>query len=179
MQKQFLLGPTEGRCGMKEHVSAVVQFAEHGVGAMKRDQLEYSKPSEAIEIMRGVKAMLDPKGILNPYKVLGIDEGAEPVEIKRAFRRLSLQLHPEKAVHSERDAERAFCKVAQAYQVLMHADEALGCRERLKKHMQPQQCPHEWPRVIGGARTVGLGRLAVSVGGINRHAVVEPGRVNG
>ena len=44
--------------------------AEHGVGAMKRDQLEYSKPSEAIEIMRGVKAMLDPKGILNPYKVL-------------------------------------------------------------------------------------------------------------
>ena len=44
--------------------------AEHGVGAMKRDQLEYSKPSEAIEIMRGVKAMLDPKGILNPYKML-------------------------------------------------------------------------------------------------------------
>ena len=44
--------------------------AEHGVGAMKRDQLSYSKPSEAIEIMRGVKAMLDPKGILNPYKVL-------------------------------------------------------------------------------------------------------------
>jgi D-2-hydroxyglutarate dehydrogenase len=44
--------------------------AEHGVGAMKRDQLAYSKPSEAMEIMRGVKAMLDPKGILNPYKVL-------------------------------------------------------------------------------------------------------------
>ena len=30
-------------------------LAEHGVGAMKRDQLSYSKPSEAIEIMRGVK----------------------------------------------------------------------------------------------------------------------------
>ena len=44
--------------------------AEHGVGFMKPEQLAYSKPGEAIEIMRGVKAMLDPKGILNPYKVL-------------------------------------------------------------------------------------------------------------
>jgi D-2-hydroxyglutarate dehydrogenase len=44
--------------------------AEHGVGAMKPEQLAYSKPGAAIEIMRGVKAMLDPRGILNPYKVL-------------------------------------------------------------------------------------------------------------
>ena len=44
--------------------------AEHGVGAMKPNELSYSKPREAIEIMRGVKAMLDPRGILNPYKVL-------------------------------------------------------------------------------------------------------------
>ena len=44
--------------------------AEHGVGAMKPNELSYSKPENAIEIMRGVKAMLDPRGILNPYKVL-------------------------------------------------------------------------------------------------------------
>jgi D-2-hydroxyglutarate dehydrogenase len=44
--------------------------AEHGVGAMKPNELSYSKPENAIEIMRGVKTMLDPRGILNPYKVL-------------------------------------------------------------------------------------------------------------
>ena len=90
------------------------------------------------------KTILQDDDMLNPYNVLGIDEGAEPVEIKRAFRRLSLQLHPEKAVHSERDAERAFCKVAQAYQVLMHADEALGCRERYWQRV----CWSEAPRCL-------------------------------
>ena len=52
--------------------------AEHGVGAMKPEQLAYSKPGAAIEIMRGVKAMLDPKGILNPYKVLPKKNEASP-----------------------------------------------------------------------------------------------------
>jgi D-2-hydroxyglutarate dehydrogenase len=37
---------------------------------MKPNELSYSKPENAIEIMRGVKTMLDPRGILNPYKVL-------------------------------------------------------------------------------------------------------------
>lgn len=44
--------------------------AEHGVGFKKRDYLHYSKPNEAIEIMARIKKLLDPKGILNPYKVL-------------------------------------------------------------------------------------------------------------
>ncbi|CAL8110447.1 unnamed protein product [Orchesella dallaii] len=44
--------------------------AEHGVGFKKRDYLHYSKPNEAIGIMREIKNLLDPKGILNPYKVL-------------------------------------------------------------------------------------------------------------
>ncbi|ORX71486.1 hypothetical protein DL89DRAFT_127195 [Linderina pennispora] len=44
--------------------------AEHGVGLMKRDYLGYSKPKEMIDYMRRIKAMFDPNGILNPYKVL-------------------------------------------------------------------------------------------------------------
>ncbi|KAM9184537.1 D-2-hydroxyglutarate dehydrogenase, mitochondrial [Mergus octosetaceus] len=44
--------------------------AEHGLGFKKKQFIQYSKPSEAIFLMQRFKAMLDPKGILNPYKTL-------------------------------------------------------------------------------------------------------------
>ncbi|XP_037898085.1 D-2-hydroxyglutarate dehydrogenase, mitochondrial isoform X1 [Glossina fuscipes] len=44
--------------------------AEHGIGFTKKNYLKYSKSSEAITMMREVKKLLDPSGILNPYKVL-------------------------------------------------------------------------------------------------------------
>ena len=44
--------------------------AEHGIGVLKRDELPHVKDKVAIELMRSVKAMLDPLGIMNPGKVL-------------------------------------------------------------------------------------------------------------
>lgn len=44
--------------------------AEHGVGVMKPYHLHYSKSDVAIDLMKTMKMSLDPKGILNPYKVL-------------------------------------------------------------------------------------------------------------
>jgi FAD/FMN-containing dehydrogenase len=44
--------------------------AEHGIGVLKRDELPGVKDKVAIELMRGIKAMLDPQGIMNPGKVL-------------------------------------------------------------------------------------------------------------
>ncbi|WP_439393949.1 FAD-binding oxidoreductase [Bradyrhizobium sp. PMVTL-01] len=44
--------------------------AEHGIGVLKRDELPEVKDKTAIELMRQVKAMLDPLGIMNPGKVL-------------------------------------------------------------------------------------------------------------
>ncbi|XP_002923192.2 D-2-hydroxyglutarate dehydrogenase, mitochondrial [Ailuropoda melanoleuca] len=44
--------------------------AEHGLGFKKRGVLGYSKPPEALRLMQQLKALLDPKGILNPYKTL-------------------------------------------------------------------------------------------------------------
>lgn len=44
--------------------------AEHGIGILKRNELPDVKDKVAIELMRGVKAMLDPLGIMNPGKVL-------------------------------------------------------------------------------------------------------------
>ncbi|XP_048861014.1 D-2-hydroxyglutarate dehydrogenase, mitochondrial [Brienomyrus brachyistius] len=44
--------------------------AEHGLGLKKRNYIQYSKPPEAVALMGDIKRMLDPHGILNPYKTL-------------------------------------------------------------------------------------------------------------
>jgi FAD/FMN-containing dehydrogenase len=44
--------------------------AEHGIGVLKRDELPDVKDKVAMALMRNIKAMLDPNGIMNPGKVL-------------------------------------------------------------------------------------------------------------
>lgn len=44
--------------------------AEHGIGTHKPSFLHLSKSANAIKLMKQMKNMMDPKGILNPYKVL-------------------------------------------------------------------------------------------------------------
>jgi FAD/FMN-containing dehydrogenase len=44
--------------------------AEHGIGVMKRADLARVKSAVELDLMRRIKASLDPKGILNPGKVL-------------------------------------------------------------------------------------------------------------
>ena len=44
--------------------------AEHGIGQQKRDELVRYKSATELDLMRAVKAALDPAGIFNPGKVL-------------------------------------------------------------------------------------------------------------
>ncbi|KAH9514186.1 D-2-hydroxyglutarate dehydrogenase, mitochondrial [Bulinus truncatus] len=44
--------------------------AEHGLGFKKRDYIHHSKTTSAVSLMAAVKRTIDPKGIMNPYKVL-------------------------------------------------------------------------------------------------------------
>jgi FAD/FMN-containing dehydrogenase len=44
--------------------------AEHGIGSLKRDELPHYKDALELELMRAVKKTLDPRGIMNPGKVL-------------------------------------------------------------------------------------------------------------
>jgi FAD/FMN-containing dehydrogenase len=44
--------------------------AEHGIGALKREELARRKDATAMAMMRAIKRALDPRGLLNPGRVL-------------------------------------------------------------------------------------------------------------
>jgi FAD/FMN-containing dehydrogenase len=44
--------------------------AEHGIGLEKRDYLGHSRSAQEIALMKTIKQALDPKGILNPGKII-------------------------------------------------------------------------------------------------------------
>lgn len=44
--------------------------AEHGIGALKRDELARRKPPVALALMRAIKHALDPHGLMNPGRLL-------------------------------------------------------------------------------------------------------------
>ncbi|KAL9247438.1 hypothetical protein vseg_020870 [Gypsophila vaccaria] len=56
------------------------------------------------------------------YKVLGVSKTASKDEIKRAFRKLAVQFHPDKHAHSPQSAKDSatlkFKQISEAYQVL-------------------------------------------------------------
>src|SRR3954469_2343896 len=56
----------------------------------------------------------------DPYEILGVSRDAEDGEIKKAFRRLARQLHPD--VNSSETAEEDFKEAAEAYEILSDAD---------------------------------------------------------
>ena len=43
--------------------------AEHGIGLLKKDYLSYVRTPDELAIFKGLKALLDPCGILNPGKI--------------------------------------------------------------------------------------------------------------
>lgn len=51
-----------------EHKGSI--SAEHGLGFAKNKYLGYSKSEANIEMMRRIKKVFDPKGLMNPYKYL-------------------------------------------------------------------------------------------------------------
>src|SRR3954467_3552325 len=55
------------------------------------------------------------------YEVLGVERGASETEIKKAFRRLARQLHPD-ANPDDPEAEDRFKELAEAYEVLSDAE---------------------------------------------------------
>jgi len=46
--------------------------AEHGVGMVKKDYLSYTRSAEEISLMKGIKKVFDPKGLMKPGKIFDL-----------------------------------------------------------------------------------------------------------
>jgi len=76
----FTAFPTRDEAGLKDRVLEVVEdvvaelrgsfSAEHGVGLSKLPSMARRKDAVALEVMRAIKAALDPAGRMNPGKVI-------------------------------------------------------------------------------------------------------------
>lgn len=73
------------------------------------------------------------------YKVLGVSKSASEAELKKAYRKLAMQYHPDKNPN-DKEAESKFKQVSEAYDVLRDP----------KKRQMYDQFGHSDPRAQGG-----------------------------
>src|SRR5262249_31623418 len=75
------------------------------------------------------------------YETLGIDRAADAEEIKRAYRKLAMQYHPDRNV-GDQEAEQKFKEAAEAYEILRDPDK----RQRYDRYghagLQGMNVPH-------------------------------------
>ncbi|KAJ8360623.1 hypothetical protein SKAU_G00171480 [Synaphobranchus kaupii] len=78
----------------------------------------------------------------NPYKVLGVTKSASQAEIKKAYKRLVREWHPDK--NRDPGAEDMFIKIAKSYEILSNEEKRAnydhyGQMDENRQHGQPQQ----------------------------------------
>ncbi|MFP3853288.1 MAG: DnaJ C-terminal domain-containing protein [Anaerolineales bacterium] len=88
------------------------------------------------------------------YKILGVDRDADQQEIKRAYRKLALQYHPDKNP-DDSSAEERFKEINEAYEVLGDADkrakyDQLGSSYRQWERRGGQPGDFDWSQWAGG-----------------------------
>jgi curved DNA-binding protein len=88
-----------------------------------------------------------PLSYTDYYEVLGVPRDADPEQIRRAYRRLARQYHPD--LNSDSDAEDRFKELGEAYEVLSDADkreryDRLGARWRETEQAAPEESFEEF-----------------------------------
>jgi len=61
-------------------------------------------------------------GEVRPYETLGVKKDASQSDIRRAYRKLALELHPDKNPTMKDEAQMAFADVVQAFEILNNPD---------------------------------------------------------
>ena len=73
------------------------------------------------------------KGDISYYKILGVSENASNNELRKAFCKLSIELHPDTTSLELEDAKNKFQKVLEAYENLNNSDLRKIYDEKLKE----------------------------------------------
>ena len=69
--------------------------------------------------LRDAKVALKKSKVKDYYKVLGVDKDVDEKTLKKVYRRLALQNHPDKAADGDKEAaEKRFADINEAYEVL-------------------------------------------------------------
>jgi len=88
------------------------------------------------------------------YEVLGVSKTATDDELKKAYRRLAKQYHPDANLNNKEEAEKKFKEVNEAYEVLSDS----------QKRKMYDQFGHEGPAGFGGGNPGGGGYYSYSSG---------------
>ncbi|KAH0479364.1 MAG: hypothetical protein KVP17_002189 [Porospora cf. gigantea B] len=112
----------------------------------------------------------------NLYDVLGVGKDASDDDVKKAYRKLALQMHPDK--NKAPCAEEAFKKVSKAFQVLSDTDKRRRYDMTGSEDPQPEQAftaaneaeafQHLFQHVFGGGFGVPFGEVFVNGRRVNR-----------
>lgn len=95
----------------------VIESKEEEIAIKEREDkfLEIEKPE--FENLETLDYFLKLKEARNYYKILGVEEGVSKEEIKKAYRKLAMQFHPDRKV-GNKDASKIFMIVKEAYDIL-------------------------------------------------------------
>ena len=77
-----------------------------------------------------IVAIFAPGSVNDEYTVLGLETGADPEQVKQAFRRLSIKYHPDS---SGSDTSEKFIKICQAYKAIISRS---GTSESTSNHQK-------------------------------------------
>ena len=76
------------------------------------------------------------KGDETYYKILGVNENASNHELRKAFCKLSIELHPDTTSLELNDAKNKFQKVLEAYEILNNNNLRKVYDEKLKRNQK-------------------------------------------
>ena len=85
------------------------------------------------------------------YEVLGVDRNASEEEIKKAYRKMAMQYHPDRNP-DDKGAEEKFKETAEAYEVFLKGV-LRGRLSRIEREEKPRKTllrfVHEIPAIVG------------------------------
>lgn len=111
---------------------------------------------------RGIKNIGPDEAMADIYSLLGVNRGASEAEIKKAYRKLAKELHPDRNKDNPQAAQR-FSEVTQAYDILSDADKrAQYDRGEIDEQGNPR-APFGFHPGAGGGRSGFRGQRGDSV----------------